>query len=177
MKRLAVNTEICRSECGAPLLARNCWLCSSTAGTNIPYSISNSVIQTVTQGENTLHVISRSRFWTVGAQLQNSWPTVSRWRQLIYRARHMTSAQSGFAARRGFIFGKSVLWVRNWFHYSPSIWPALSSVPSPKHSAAERPWSTIQGDPLLEAIRLNKHSNVSSADVFDRWVLKGFLWI
>lgn len=49
-------TEICRSECWAPLLARNCWLCSSTAGTNIPYSISNSVIQTVTQGENTLHM-------------------------------------------------------------------------------------------------------------------------
>lgn len=76
---------------------------------------------------------------------------------LIYRAPCKTSVQSGFSTKRGFIFGKSVLWVRNQFHYSPTVWPTLSFslifVPSPKHSATKRPQSIIQGDALLKAIK------------------------
>lgn len=75
----------------------------------------------------------------------------------IYRAPCKTSVRSGFSTKRGFIFGKSVLWVRNRFHYSPSVWPtpsfSLIFVPSPKRSATKRPRSISQGDALLEAIK------------------------
>lgn len=76
---------------------------------------------------------------------------------LIYRPPCKTSVRSGFLTKRGFIFGKSVLWVRNRFHYSPSVWPTLSFslifVPSPKHSATKRSRSIIQGDAPIEAIQ------------------------
>lgn len=78
---------------------------------------------------------------------------------LIYRAPCRTSVHSGFLAKRVFIFSKSILWVRYWFHCSPSVWPTLSFslifVPSPKHSLTKRSQSITQGDALLGAIKYN----------------------
>lgn len=139
-------------------LAREPWPCSTILGPSFPYPKSNGVIPAVTQGGNTLHwpfleTAFGQAFWA--AQLQNLQPTVSwrGWGQLIYRAPRKTSVRFGFSAKRGFVFGKTVLWVRNWFHYSPSVWPTLIFVPSPRHSVAERAWSIIQGDALLETIK------------------------